>query len=101
SRLPRARATLLFQLTTGHAPLRAHLFRLQAVDSPTCQHCNSATETVAHFLLRCPTFAAKRHVHLASRGLEFLHLPFLFSSDMAIGPLFGFIRVTGRFPDLV
>ncbi|KAF8596910.1 hypothetical protein BDV93DRAFT_454083, partial [Ceratobasidium sp. AG-I] len=91
----------LLQLTTGHAPLHSHLFRLRAVDSPQCQHCNSAAETTAHFLLRCQSFPAERHPHLASRGLEFLHLSFLFSSDLALGPLFGYIKATGRFPDLV
>ncbi|KAF8594734.1 hypothetical protein BDV93DRAFT_131746, partial [Ceratobasidium sp. AG-I] len=98
--LPRARAALLLQLTTGHAPLRSHLFRLKAVDSPQCQYCNSAAETTAHFLLRCQSFAAERHTRLASRGLEFLLLSFLFSSDLALGPLFGYIKATGCFPDL-
>ncbi|KAF8595342.1 hypothetical protein BDV93DRAFT_393536, partial [Ceratobasidium sp. AG-I] len=87
----------LLQLTTGHAPLRTHLFRLQVVDSPICWHCNSAAETTPHYLLRCQSFATERHAHRGSRGLEFLHLPFLFSSDLALGPLFGFIKASGRF----
>lgn len=36
--LPRARASLLFHLITGHVQLRQHLHRLGAVDSPTCEH---------------------------------------------------------------
>ena len=75
--LPRARASLLFQLTTGHAPLQSHLFRLQVVDTRVCPHCGDAPETVAHILLRCHTFAAERHTHLTSNGLEFLNLSFL------------------------
>jgi ribonuclease HI len=99
SSLPRARSVLLFRLITGHVPLRHHLFRLQAVDSPTCQQCHEAPETVAHFLTRCPAFADERHEILGSRGREFLHLDFLFSTREALLPLFDFIRVTGRFRD--
>ncbi|KAF8601131.1 hypothetical protein BDV93DRAFT_401465, partial [Ceratobasidium sp. AG-I] len=95
--LPRARASLLFQLTTGHAPLQSHLFRLRAVGSNICPHCGDAPETVAHYILRCQSFAADRNQHLASKGLEFLHLSFLFSQSVALSPLFRYIKATGRF----
>ncbi|KAF8597152.1 hypothetical protein BDV93DRAFT_404441, partial [Ceratobasidium sp. AG-I] len=87
----------LFQLTTGHVPLQAHLARLRAADSNVCPHCSSAPETVAHFILRCPIFASERHQHLTSRGLKFLNLSFLLSSSSALSPLFRYIRATGRF----
>jgi ribonuclease HI len=99
-KLPRARATLLFQLSVGHAPLQAHLCRLRAVETQTCPHCNEAPETVAHFICRCQAFAAARHQHLTSRGLEFLNLSFLFTSSTALSPLFSFIRAMNRFPDV-
>jgi hypothetical protein len=99
SALSRARAVLLYRLITGHVPLRHHLFRIQAVDSPTCQHCDEAPETVAHFLTRCPAFADERHEILGSKGRDFLHLDFLFSTREALPPLFDYIRVTGRFRD--
>jgi hypothetical protein len=97
--LPRARAVLLYKLITGHAPLRHHLFRIQAIDSPTCPLCNDAPETVAHFLTRCTAVADERFEFLGSRGRDFLHLDFLFSSPEALLPLFDFIRATGRFRD--
>jgi hypothetical protein len=97
--LPRARMVLLYRLITGHVPLRQHLFRIQAVDSPTCSLCNDAPETVAHFLLRCPVVENERYEFLGSRGREFLHLDFLFSSPDALLPLFDFIRATGRLRD--
>jgi ribonuclease HI len=97
--LPRARSVLLYRLITGHAPLRQHLFRIQAVDSPTCQLCDEAPETVAHFLTRCPAVAAERHEFLGSRGRDYLHLDYLFSTPEALLPLFDFIRATGRFRD--
>jgi ribonuclease HI len=99
SSLPRARAVLLYRLITGHVPLRHHLFRIQAVDSPTCEQCHEAPETVAHFLMRCPAYADVRHEILGFRGRDYLHLDFLFSSREALLPLFDFIRVTGRFRD--
>ncbi|KAF8599403.1 hypothetical protein BDV93DRAFT_449402, partial [Ceratobasidium sp. AG-I] len=87
----------LFQLTTGHIPLQSHLLRLRAVESGVCPHCGDAPETVAHYILRCQTFAAERHQHLTSAGLEFLHLSFLFSQSTVLSPLFRYIKATGRF----
>ncbi|KAF8605752.1 hypothetical protein BDV93DRAFT_570408 [Ceratobasidium sp. AG-I] len=84
-------------MITGHAPLQSHLFRLQVVDTRVCSRCSEAPETVAHFLLRCPAFAGERHAYLTSNGLEFLNLPFLFSSPTVLTPLFQYIRSTGRF----
>ncbi|KAG9089633.1 hypothetical protein FRC07_012284, partial [Ceratobasidium sp. 392] len=78
--LPRARATLLFQLITGHAPLQAHLARLQIADTPVCQHCGDAPETVAHYLLRCRSFSNERYDYLGTRGRDFLLLSYLFFS---------------------
>ncbi|KAF8596392.1 hypothetical protein BDV93DRAFT_455060 [Ceratobasidium sp. AG-I] len=98
--LPRARAALLFQLTTGHVALQAHLCRLRVVESNVCPHCGEAPETVAHYLLRCRTFTAERHLHLTARGLEYLNLSFLFSFPDALAPLFAYIKATGRFSGL-
>ncbi|KAF8597933.1 hypothetical protein BDV93DRAFT_426313, partial [Ceratobasidium sp. AG-I] len=99
--LPRPRASLLFQLTIGHAPLNDHLARLRVVDSKLCSHCGDGPETVAHFILRCRNFAAERHQFLAARGLDFLNLSFLLSSPLALSPLFNYIRATHRFIDLL
>lgn len=100
-RLPLARASLLFQLSVGHVLLQAHLYRLCSVDTAFCPHCGDAPETVVHFVSRCRTFAAERHQHLNSRGLEYLNLSFLFSSMKTLAPLFGFIKATNRFPGLI
>ncbi|CUA71932.1 hypothetical protein RSOLAG22IIIB_09945 [Rhizoctonia solani] len=99
--LPRSRATLLFRLVTGHIQLQAHLYRLQLVDSPHCKHCQIESETVSHFLLKCPRFAAERHTHLTSHGHDFLHLSFLLFATCALDPLFDFIKATGRLRDLI
>ncbi|KAF8601455.1 hypothetical protein BDV93DRAFT_445851, partial [Ceratobasidium sp. AG-I] len=68
----------LFQLTTGHVPLQDQLSRLRVVETNACPNCGDAPETVAHYLLRCRTFAAERHAHLTSQGLEYLNLSYLF-----------------------
>lgn len=99
--LSRAKAALLFQFSVGHAPLQAHLFRLRVVDTGVCPSCGDAPETVAHYLLRCRTYAAERHRHLSSNGLEFLNLSFLFSSPRALSPLFRFVEDSDRFPGLI
>jgi ribonuclease HI len=46
---PRAAAVAEFRLLTGHDCLRAHLFRFNLTDSPTCILCDSGQDmTVAH-----------------------------------------------------
>lgn len=41
-KLPHARASLLFQLWVGYAPLQAHLYLLRAVETAVCPHCGDA-----------------------------------------------------------
>ncbi|KAF8602155.1 hypothetical protein BDV93DRAFT_407185, partial [Ceratobasidium sp. AG-I] len=95
--LPRSRATLLFRLISGHVQLRQHLHRLQLVNSPTCERCDSAPDTVAHFLLRCPALATQRYAHLESHGYDFLRLDFLFHAPNALPYLFDYVRATSVF----
>lgn len=85
---------------SDHAPLQAHVYRLRAVGTGTCPHCDDTPETVVHRLLRCQTFAAKRHQHLTSRGLEFLNQSFLLSSSEALLPPLRFIKASSQFSDL-
>ncbi|KEP45470.1 putative reverse transcriptase from transposon X-element protein, partial [Rhizoctonia solani 123E] len=99
--LNRSRATLLFRLIMGHVQLRQHLFRLQLVDSPTCEQCGREPESVTHFLLRCPRYEAQRTEHFSLRGADFLIPRFLLHAPAALGPLFDFIKDSGRFADLV
>ncbi|CUA75215.1 putative RNA-directed DNA polymerase from transposon BS [Rhizoctonia solani] len=99
--LTRSRATLLFRLTTGHIQLRQHLFRLKLVDSPKCEHCRDESETVTHYLFRCPQYAKQRWEHLASRGTAFLRPAFLLHASCALEPLFDYVKDTGRFAELV
>jgi ribonuclease HI len=58
---------VLFRLSCGHVPLRAHLARLRCVPSPLCA-CGVGEETVGHFLFACVRFARAREGLL--RGLR-------------------------------
>ena len=53
----------LFQLRVGLSPLRYHKKHHNFLDTPddTCL-CNTGSETVEHFLFKCPFYAAKRLV---------------------------------------
>jgi hypothetical protein len=91
---------LLYRLTTGHVQLRKHLFRLQLVDSPQCEHCGLEPESVTHYLFRCSQYATQRHIHLGSRGPDYLRLSYVLHATAALDPLFDYIKSTGRFADL-
>ena len=51
----------LFQLRVGLSPLRYHKKRHNFLDTPddTCL-CNTGTESVDHFLFKCPFYSSKR-----------------------------------------
>ncbi|QRV76909.1 RNA-directed DNA polymerase from transposon X-element [Ceratobasidium sp. AG-Ba] len=98
--LRRGQITLLFRLITGHVQLNLHLHTLQLVDSPACQACGAAIESVSHFVLRCPKYAAIRQQVLTSRGRNFLSLSFLFSTRSGITALLEYVRRTHRFDSL-
>jgi hypothetical protein len=66
--LPRNRAAMLTQLRTGHIPLQAYLHRIQVTDSATCPGCKRERETVMHFLMQCPSWAAQRRLLVAEAG---------------------------------
>jgi ribonuclease HI len=60
ARLPRRFTSILTQLRTNHIPLQAYLHRFKLVDSPICQQCFDAPETVSHFLFFCNKYVAQR-----------------------------------------
>ncbi len=95
--LPRRHANLLFQLRTGHVPLNKHLARIGKVLSESCPMCGEAAETVAHYLLVCPSFAMNRAAHYAPLGFSGRRLKVLLNSPKAMRPLFGYINSTARF----
>ena len=65
--------TSILRLRIGHCSLRAHLYRLNLVDSPNCA-CGSP-ESIEHVLLFCPKYYSSR-VQLR-QSLLTLRLPFV------------------------
>ena len=75
---------VISRLRIGHVGVQSHLFRFNLSDSPLCGHCR-VPETVSHFLLDCPLFAA---VRLALRDvLVTLRLGFTLPHVLGCGEL--------------
>ncbi|TFY52761.1 hypothetical protein EVJ58_g9832 [Rhodofomes roseus] len=97
-RLPRRHASILFQLRTEHAPLQQHLHRIKKVDSPTCPNCDTARESVYHYLLECPAHDDQRARLAHDLGPAVAgSVRHLLTEPKALSPLFRYIHATGRF----
>ena len=94
--LSRRHANLLLQLRTNHVPLQTYLAQIGKALSPTCPTCGEATETVAHYLLACPTYSLHRAVHFRPLGHSGRTLSTLLNTEDALKSLFAFINATGR-----
>ena len=58
---------------------------------------SEAPETVAHYLLACPTYALHRAVHFRPLGHSGRTLSTLLNQSDTLRPLFKYINATGRF----
>lgn len=97
--LTRTQSAHLTQLQTGHSPLNSHLFRIRKAESPSCPHCAGLViETTCHYLLECPHYRHKRHLHL-TRPLcrNVASLPFLLSSKPRAKHITRYTTATKRF----
>jgi hypothetical protein len=94
-----SRASLWIRLVTGHVQLHVHLQQIGAVPSGTCGQCGWEQETVAHFILRCPSYVDVRYEFLGSLGRDFLSLNHIFFMKGALPALFRYIKATGCFID--
>ena len=94
--LPRRHSSLLFQLRSGHAPLNKHLFRIARSQSAMCPQCNSAQESVHHFLLTCPAFIRQCNALRNKLGTRANHVKHLLNDPECIKPLFEYIASTRR-----
>ena len=59
-KLSREAASKISQLRLKHFPLNGYLKRIRRVDSARCPACGEDTESIEHFLLRCPSYAHER-----------------------------------------
>lgn len=95
--LPRASASIIIQLRTGHAPLNRHLHRINRHEHPTCDACGAAPESVRHYLLECTSYRTHREHMLHSLGRGFDRLDRLLSTTKGIAATLKYIAATGRF----
>jgi hypothetical protein len=87
------------QLRIAHAPVNQYLDRIGRASSSRCPACGDESETVEHFLLRCPNYAHKiweidRQAKTRRKPLTLETL--LGCPEMAI-PLAKYIKATSRF----
>jgi ribonuclease HI len=95
--LPRRHTSLLIQLRTGHIALNKYLHKIGKADSPLCPECRHTSETVHHYLFRCPAFSEqrKRLEKKLKRGANSVRT--LLGGHKAIKHLFRYIHDTKRF----
>lgn len=63
AKLEKGRASIIFQLRSGHIALNAYLFKhnlTESITSPNCEACN-VPENTDHFLTRCRRFQRQRN----------------------------------------
>lgn len=96
-RLPRAQASILVQLRTGHIGLNQHLHRINKAESPRCEECGERDETVEHFLVYCSGYKRARRNLRQALGRRAQEVKYLLSNPKAYKALFRYITETYRF----
>jgi ribonuclease HI len=94
--LPRRHSSLIFQLRTGHIPLNEYLHRIAKAPSARCPKCESYDESVHHFLLGCPEYAAHRATMRAEVGHHQCHIKYLLSERKGIRATLTYVARTRR-----
>ena len=94
--LSRAHSSILVQLRTQHVSLNVHLHRIKKIPSPSCPNCGHPSETVRHYLLRCPAYRNARSRLANKLGRDAYSMSRLLSKKKCIPALMDFIRETGR-----
>lgn len=112
-RLSRRQAATLSQLRTGKNRLHYYLAKARIVESGMCE-CKRESETVSHFVLRCPRWTAQRAEMLKTVRKHAGNLSFLLGgwdpwacpdrgkwqpNLAAVGAVIQFVSNTGRFEE--
>lgn len=95
--MSRKTASRIFQLRVGHVPLNEYLHRFKKTASAGCPACGGARETVAHFMLHCPSYAYERWALLKYTRDTVPKLEDILSNPKASALLSSYIDATGRF----
>ncbi|VDB87722.1 unnamed protein product [Peniophora sp. CBMAI 1063] len=94
--LSRRDSAVLSQLRPGHAPLNKHLHRMHCVESPTCDACGEADETVPHFIYECQARLTERRALRKAAGKNWRNQAYLLSDATDVKTLMSYVRETGR-----
>jgi hypothetical protein len=68
--LSRNQLRIMTGLLKGHCHLKGHLFKLGLVNSPECNRCKQASETVSHVLCDCEALVTLRFRHLGRHFMK-------------------------------
>jgi hypothetical protein len=95
--MTRRHASLLIQLRIGHVALNKYMHKIGKTSSPICTQCQSAQETVHHYLFQCPAFNEQRKImeKRLKRGANSIRT--LLGGHKAMKHLFQYIHDTKRF----
>jgi hypothetical protein len=99
--ITRSSASLISQLRLTHILLNGYLKRFKRTDSARCPACRADEETIAHFLLLCPSYAHERwalarQVKKTKKGMS---LDVLLRDPSLVIPLANYINTTHRFTE--
>jgi hypothetical protein len=103
NKLPRAHASILLQVRSGHLPLNRYLYRIKKSDTKRCQACRlnpddeTPTEDIKHFLYDCDAYAQQRRFFIRAIGSANLPLKDIMSTTKGMKELAKYITRTGRF----
>lgn len=92
--LPRAHASILFQLRSGKIGLNSLLYTVKKVDSPGCPR-GAPRKTPYHILLDCPTWTNLRHETLWQGARESRDISELLSDPILAKRAANFVARTG------
>lgn len=98
--LPRRHVAILVQLRIGHCPLNHYLHWFSRRDSPLCETCHQAPETVDHLILECPAHDRHRGEMCRTTGTRPEAIGQLLSQEEAVKVLFRYIHRMQRFEKL-
>jgi len=98
-KLSRTAASAIAQIRLTHFPLNGYLKRIGKIDNARCPACGEDEETIAHFLLRCRSYAHERWPlarHVAKKS-KVMSMQTLLGDPQFTLPLAAYIHATSRF----
>ena len=101
--LSREAASRIAQLRLQHIPLNKYLYRFKRINKASCPACGVADETIAHYLLQCPSYMHERWSleRLAQKKKKPFTLETMLGDPQFTVPLSNYIDGTCRFKSII